>query len=160
MSRFHSALHPSRCSQQLSVQRCCSTDAESGFVPISAQFFAVGTRLLPEVSRIVCFVQVPAPKRSGWTRCFAITAKANLSWAKYESLIHADVQNLTPPTTQHYIVLPFLTRCSLGLNLCVVSRFVDDRWCVPQVRFNIQVLSSVICSDSKQTVQQQKTFRI
>ena len=56
-------------------RRCCSTDAETGFVPTPGQFFAVGTRLnvrSPSCTRSctqkylvsMCFVRGPAPKRS------------------------------------------------------------------------------------------------
>ena len=54
---------------------CCSTDAEIGYVPTSAHFFAVGTRLIvrspswthscPQKYLVsMCFVRGPAPKRS------------------------------------------------------------------------------------------------
>ena len=57
------------------LQCCCSTEAETGFVPISAQFFAVGTFLIlrsPYWTRSciqkyrvsMCFVRCPAPNRT------------------------------------------------------------------------------------------------
>ena len=57
------------------LQCCCSTEAETGFVPTSAQFFAVGTFLIlksPSWTRSciqkypvsMCFVCFPAPNRS------------------------------------------------------------------------------------------------
>ena len=38
------------------MQCCCSTEAETGFVPTSAQFFAVGTLLILEVSVLDSFL--------------------------------------------------------------------------------------------------------
>ena len=54
---------------------CCGAEAETGFVPTSAQFFSVGTFLIlrsPSWTRSCiqkhsvskCFVRCPAPKRS------------------------------------------------------------------------------------------------
>ena len=65
----------SRKTNPENLQCCCSTDAETGFVPASAQFFAVSTlltvrssscpRSCTEIFRVsMCFVRGPAPNRS------------------------------------------------------------------------------------------------
>ena len=36
----------------------------------------------------------------------------------------------------------------------VASRFFDDEWCVSQIKSNVQELSSLICPDSRHTLQQ------
>ena len=53
---------------------------------------------------------------------------------------------------------------SRGVLTCfsvrIASWFTDDEWCMSQARFNVQVLSSLINSNSKHTVQQQKAFHV
>ena len=48
----------------------------------------------------------------------------------------------------------------VGFSVRVASRFTDDEWCVSQVKFNVQVLSSLINPNSKHTVQQQKLLHV
>ena len=42
----------------------------------------------------------------------------------------------------------------------VASKFIDDHWCLSQIRFNVQIMSSLICTNPQQPVQQQKTFHV
>ena len=68
-------IHGQQNTNPAELQCCCSTEAETGFVPTSAQFFAVGTFLIlksPSWTRSciqkyrvsMCFVRCPAPNRS------------------------------------------------------------------------------------------------
>ena len=87
-----------------------------------------------------------------WAKSFAVCAKSTLSWAKEESLMHADLYRVAfsffkiglflPPNTN--LSCSFLSWCTHCLGVRVASRFFDDEACVFQVRFNVQKLSSLI----------------
>ena len=68
-------IHGQQNTNPANLQCCCSTEAETGFVPTSAQFFAEGTFLIlrsPSWTRSciqkyrvsICSVRCPAPNRS------------------------------------------------------------------------------------------------
>ena len=69
-------IHGQLNTKPANLQCCCSTEAETSFVPTSAQFFVVSTFLIlrsPSWTRSgvqnyrvsMCFVRCPAPNRSG-----------------------------------------------------------------------------------------------
>ena len=51
------------------------------------------------------------------------------------------IQNLTLPTIRHSrpCLAVSLSRYSHGRGFRIAFRFINDEWCVPQVRFNVQV---------------------
>ena len=87
-----------------------------------------------------------------WAKCFAVSARFNLSWAKNESLIQADLYLLAFPLFKIGLPLPSNTSlsCSFFRGVLTVFRirrascFTDDKFCMSQVKFSVQVLSSLI----------------
>ena len=81
-------IHCQKNTNPANLQRCCNTEAGTGFVPASAQFFAVSTFLIlksPSWTRsciqkyrvAMCFVRCPAPNRS--VREFAVELSLSIS---------------------------------------------------------------------------------
>ena len=101
-----------------------------------------------------------------WATSFAVSARSNLSWAKYESLTQTDLYRVASsffriglrlPCNTSFLVVSWCAHC---FSVHIASRFTDDEWSVSQIRFNVQVLSSLINSNSKHTIQQQKAFHV
>ena len=101
-----------------------------------------------------------------WAKCFAVSARSNLSWAKYESLMKADLYRVASSLFRIGLRLPSNTSLSCSFSRGVITALVfalhPDSLMMSGacLRFNVQVLSSLINSNSKQTVQQQKAFHV
>ena len=73
-----------------------------------------------------------------WAPWFAVIARSNLSWAKYDYHMQADLYRVAFSffrigvflRVQHTRVLQFLSWCAHCLRVQVSSTFSDDVWCV------------------------------
>ena len=93
-----------------------------------------------------------------WAKCFAVSAKSNLSWAKSESLMHADMYRVAFSFFRIGLVLPSITNLSCNffrgvLTVLVFALHPDSlmmrcAW-LKSSSFNVQELSSLICPDPK-----------
>ena len=103
-----------------------------------------------------------------WAKCFAVSARSNLSGAKYDSLVQADLYLVASLLFRLGLRLPSGTSLSCSFSRGVLTALVfvlhlDSlmmRGCVSQAKFNVQVPSSLINPNSKHTVQQQKAFHV
>ena len=59
-----------------------------------------------------------------WAKCFAVSARANLSWAKYESLIQADLYRVASSLFRVGLRLPSNTSLSCSFSHGVLTAFV------------------------------------
>ena len=103
-----------------------------------------------------------------WAKCFAVSARSNLSWAKYESLMQADMYRVASSFFRIGPRLPSNTSlsCSFSRGVVTASVFVlhpdslmTSGACLKS-GFNIQVLPSLIKSNSEYTIQQHKAFHV
>ena len=82
-----------------------------------------------------------------WAKCYAVSTRSNLSWARYDSLIQADPYRVAssffriglhlPSNTS--FVLQFLSWCAHRFSVRIASWFTGGEWTVSQIKFNIQV---------------------
>ena len=123
----------------------------------------------PTSHRVARFSGIKLNSRSSiifWARCFAVSARPNLSGAKFESIMHADLYPVASSLFRIGLFHPSNTNlsCSFArgvltaLVFVFASRFTDDEWCVSQVKFNVQVLSSSIGRNSKHAVSTTEDF--
>ena len=96
-----------------------------------------------------------------WATYFA----SILSWAKYESLMDADPFRVASSLFKIGLFQPTNTNLSFSfsrgefsLGVRVASRFIEDEWCMSQEKLNVRAPSSVICPNSKHTVQHTEGF--
>ena len=93
-------------------------------------------------------------------RSFVGSTKSNLSWAKYDSLRQADMYRVASSSfgighsssiwIGTCLAISWRVHC-LGVR---VASSLHDEWSVSPVRFNLEELPSVICSNAEHTVQQ------
>ena len=124
----------------------------------------------PTRYRATRFIGIKSNSRGSrfcWARCFAVSARSDLSWVKCKkSRAHRSVSCciLSLPNRTLSTVSNFSCSFSCGVITVLVFRsalrFIDDEWCMSQVRLNVHVLSSLIGPNSQHTVQQQKAFHV
>ena len=135
-SRFHSVVtdlsHHSRrvlprdwVASRVAVHEDCGLVSMLLVFEISAPLWAFPTRY-----RAACFNGTESNSRGSillWAKCFAVSARSNLSWAKYESLIPAD----------QYLVAPSLFRIGLRLPPNTGLSCSFPSWCTYCFRVRI-----------------------
>ena len=59
-----------------------------------------------------------------WAKCFAVSARSNLSWARYESLTQADLYRVASSFFRFGLRLPSYTSLSCGFSRGVLTALV------------------------------------
>ena len=103
-----------------------------------------------------------------WTKCFAVSARSNLSWAKYESLVQADLYRVASSFFRIGLRLPSNTSlsCSFTREMLTALVFVlhPDSLMMSGAFLKSGSMSRycqlLIISNSEHTILQQKGFHV